>query len=246
MDPCKYRKIVCNAGHESRAFAEGEVLPRRCPVCNQPYDRRFNRPVLCYEDGSVPEESKPDLTIAVQENTSDSILPDQMAVIDTASEHVSLDLNMPRRGRRGVVERESSPASFGRRAAGLNRPVSEDAVPQDNLAGGDREHRPDVFSKIGLFNGGDCIQLSEEGCYLGREGYASHYLGINPQISRKHAYISVDRLGNILIKDAGSLNGTYVDNGSGRRRIRPGETVELKVGDSIWLANHILILGIIQ
>ena len=46
MEECKYRKMICNAGHETRPYSEGEILPKRCPVCNQPYDRRYNRPIF--------------------------------------------------------------------------------------------------------------------------------------------------------------------------------------------------------
>ena len=54
MEECKYRKIVCSDGHESSVFSEGERLPKYCPVCNQPYDRKYNPPIFCYQDGRVP------------------------------------------------------------------------------------------------------------------------------------------------------------------------------------------------
>lgn len=246
MDSCKYVKMICNLGHESRAYAEGEALPRRCPVCNQPYDRRYNRPILCYEDGSVPEEITAEPLKTGNDDVSEPSSMEQPDSQGQMSEYEPYDFELPRRGRKVDIEKNNPPLTRGRRESRPINALQTDEPPQKAEAYNQRNLKSGSLSNIGLFNGGDCIKLPEESCCLGREGYASDYLGINPTISRKHAFISVDRLGNVLVKDAGSLNGTYVDDGSGRRRIKPNETAELKIGDSIWLANHLLILGKIQ
>ena len=60
MEGLTYRKMICSEGHESRPYAASELLPKRCPVCNQPYDRRIHGPFFCRADGTVPgEESSP-------------------------------------------------------------------------------------------------------------------------------------------------------------------------------------------
>ena len=46
------------------------------------------------------------------------------------------------------------------------------------------------------------------------------------------------------VQDAGSLNGTFVDDGDGRRRLMPDETATLKQGDRIWIADQILVVGL--
>lgn len=47
MEGLTYRKMICSEGHESRPYAASELLPKRCPVCNQPYDRRIHGPFFC-------------------------------------------------------------------------------------------------------------------------------------------------------------------------------------------------------
>ena len=56
MKELNYKKIICALGHSSEAVPFDMPLPGKCPVCGQPYDRRYNRPVPCLRDGTVPEE----------------------------------------------------------------------------------------------------------------------------------------------------------------------------------------------
>ena len=44
------------------------------------------------------------------------------------------------------------------------------------------------------------------------------------------------------MRDEDSLNGTFVDDGGGRRRLLPGETAQLKAGDKLWLADQLLVV----
>lgn len=229
---CKYRKMQCNAGHFSRAFAIDEVLPRRCPICNQPYDRRYNRPILCYEDGSVPE---------VQ---ADSDYREKAA--QTAGENVeekAADTEIPEspgRGRRVPPQNPSDDIpAFSRRRSGIK--TNSVSGKSDSINPGVRiEQRRMTGKRVVLFSGGCKIAIPDQGGYVGREELGKECFAVNPLISRRHAYIRVDHFGNLEVKDAGSLNGTYVDDGNGRRRLEPEETAMLKAGNTLWIANQIL------
>ncbi len=257
MEVLTHRKIICNAGHESRPYAAGEILPRRCPICNQPYDRKYNHPILCYEDGRteddklIPQIDDHDNSHNEQKIGSEIV---EKKIIEDVQANVSrsdafIGTSTIRRGRslnpvptqspHGVSRREGQPSGIDVQI-GQRRKLST----LQNKNAETISHTES--SAIGLYNGGDVIPIPEEGCILGREGYASEYLAINPQVSRKHAFIKVDRLGNVFIRDDNSLNGTYVDDGNGRRKVKPHETVELKNGDTIWLGNHIFIIGTIS
>lgn len=232
MMECTYRKMQCNAGHFSRAFAIDEVLPRRCPICNQPYDRRYNRPILCYEDGSVPEvqadidyREKAAQTAGenMEEKAADTEIPEN-----------------PGRGRRVPPQNLSKDIpAFSRRRSGMEtKPVSGKA---DSMNPGVRIEQSRMTGKrVVLFSGGCKITIPDQGGYVGREELGKECFAVNPLISRRHAYIRVDHFGNLEVKDAGSLNGTYVDDGNGRRRLEPEETAMLKTGNTLWIANQIL------
>ena len=237
MEECKYRKMICNAGHETRPYSEGEILPKRCPVCNQPYDRRYNRPIFCYQDGTVPEENEnvddekkntDDLREKVDENSSMKKSKESL---------MSTQTNSLRRGRSLVVNDTHSVYNpdRGRKASIINEQDANSSVRMHNS-------NSENITKVGLFNGGDCIVLSNEGGYLGREEEGQEFLKMDPLISRRHAYVKINHFGKIQVKDEGSLNGTYIDVGGGRRKLKPYETVELKIGDTIWLANYILAI----
>lgn len=240
--------MICNAGHESRAFSEGEILPRRCPVCNQPYDRRYNRPVLCYQDGSVPKNQSFTDTVLTNEGDSGDIINGRKTKREPMEEDLGSQNGIPRRGRGKPVAFEKD-YSLHKVERGRQR-IIEDDLDDKTIDSTCQESRnteqSDRNSRTGLYNGGDCIVIPGEGCYLGREAYGQEYLCMNPLISRRHAYIKIDRFGKVQIKDENSLNGTYVDDGTGRRKLKPHEMVELKIGDTIWLANHILAIEEIQ
>ncbi len=65
MKELNYKKIICALGHSSEAVPFDMPLPGKCPVCGQPYDRRYNRPVPCLSDGTVPEEQPPGRRAAI-------------------------------------------------------------------------------------------------------------------------------------------------------------------------------------
>lgn len=94
--------------------------------------------------------------------------------------------------------------------------------------------------RVMLCVGGERIRVPESGAYLGRMELGGASFAMNPLISRRHAYVRADRFGNLEVRDEDSLNGTYVDDGKGRRRLQQGETVQLKAGATLWLANQIL------
>lgn len=249
--------MICNAGHESRPYAEGEILPRRCPICNQPYDRRYNRPVICYEDGSTEDDRsilqivKDDVSHNEQkiDHEIDEKKTGDDDLEDASQNNTSSGTSYIRRGRPLNPVSTTSPLGISRRE--VQSSGSDVQIGQRRGQPAHEKKPTERFSytaslAIGLYNGGDLIPIPEEGCILGREGYASEYLAINPQISRKHAFIKADRFGNVFVRDENSLNGTYIDDGNGRRKVKPHETVELKKGDTIWLGNHILIIGTIS
>ena len=226
--------MQCNAGHFSRAFAADEMLPRRCPICNQPYDRRYNRPILCYEDGSVPEEHSNE---TYQENIS--------VQVEGTSAQKQMVQNAPnaldgvRRGRQilGPNVSETVVTSRRRNVEAVEHVYTrhENLNYQSHFSEGRRSEK-----RVALFTGGFKIEIPEHGAYLGREELGKECFWANPLVSRKHAYVRVDHFGNLQVKDENSLNGTYIDDGNGRRRLKDDETAMLKTGNKLWLANQIL------
>lgn len=237
MEECKYRKMICNAGHETRPYSEGEILPKRCPVCNQPYDRRYNRPVFCYQDGTVPKE---DVNADDKKKDTDNLREkvDEDSSMKKSKEPLMSNQNNPLRRGRSLAVNDTHAVYNPERGRKSSINNERDTDTSDLM----RNSNSGNITKVGLFNGGDCIIISNEGGYLGREGQGQEFLKLNPLISRKHAYVKINHFGKIQVKDEGSLNGTYIDDGDGRRKLKPYETVELKIGDTIWLANHILAI----
>lgn len=56
-------------------------------------------------------------------------------------------------------------------------------------------------------------------------------------ISREHCYFIVTKQKGLEIRDAGSMNGTFADTGSGRFAVDKETGVHLKNGDRLWLAD---------
>lgn len=249
MGESTFRKMQCNAGHFSRVFAADEALPRRCPVCGQPYDRRYNRPILCHEDGSVldteaeagegnaftggesPEET---LKEAKQKEPEPAAKAEESVVREAGGGGAAEAPEYFRRGRQMSslnIQNPVSPQS-GRRAMQQR----DTAEPETGTSGMG-------VAPIALFTGGHKIEIPGQGGYLGREGLGKESFMMNPLVSRKHAYVRADHFGSLQVRDADSLNGTYVDDGSGRRRLKPDETAVLKAGNTIWAANQILAVA---
>ncbi len=276
MEELTYRKMICSQGHESRPYAASELLPKRCPVCNQPYDRRIHGPFFCRADGTVPgEEPKEQSSGSIKGGEEPAGTPSgreavQAQVHSAASAQsaaqrgaqvqpaVQPGASELRRGRRtapGMVP-SGSQSSTRSEVSGVSRgrpaAVQEPApIPRGTRAGASgtvhsaprREAAREDASGLALYNGGDCIEIPEEGGVLGREGIGQEFMGIDPLISRKHAFVKINRNGTVLVRDEGSMNGTYVDDGGGRRKLVPHETAELGRGGKIWLADYILVIG---
>ena len=69
---------------------------------------------------------------------------------------------------------------------------------------------------------------------LGRKtGPFMDFLGKFETISRKHAIITANK-NNWLISDAGSSNGTLVNG----EKVKPGASIALKSGDTVYLADQ--------
>ena len=225
--------MQCNAGHFSKAYRADEVLPRRCPICNQPYDRRYNRPILCYEDGSVPEEHS-------NETCQESISIQKKS----ASEQKGIAQNVPsapdggQRGRQILNPNLSETVVVSRRRNIENVDYVHTTKHENVNYQSRSSERRQSEKRVVLFSGGFKIEIPEHGAYLGREELGKDCLWANPLVSRKHAYVRVDHFGNLQVKDEKSLNGTYIDDGNGKRQLKDDETAMLKIGNKLWLANQ--------
>ena len=83
---------------------------------------------------------------------------------------------------------------------------------------------------------GTMVPLSEDGARLGRS--ADNSFQINDiTVSREHAFVTVDNLGSVHIRDEGSTNGTYVNG----KRIRPQRLVEVADGDRVQLGTSVVL-----
>ena len=256
MEECIYRKMICSAGHESRVYAPEEPLPRRCPVCNQPYDRRLHRPVLCFADGSVPGRQESVLPEA--EEPAHLVKEEPAAAVrevPDASPEEEPEFNVTdgfasggvsgMRGRRMPVPDAGQTEGFRRgrtESAGSQRPVREAGMRQ---AGMRQAAYDSQISGFVLYSGGSRIEVPQHGCFLGREETGEEILAMNMLVSRKHAFVEPVRDSGTMrlrVQDAGSLNGTFADAGDGRRQLLPGEDILLAPGSRLWLANQVLVI----
>ncbi len=229
--------MICSQGHESRVYAPEEHLPKFCAVCNQPYDRRIHGPFFCFADGSMP--AKEDTVSAGK--TENTAVPDEGAASEVSGESAARPVGNP--GMRGRV----MPVQDGRQTEGFRRGRTESAAPVRPVSERGM-HRPAQNTQISgfvLYCAGARIEVPQHGCFLGREEEGAEVFGMNLLISRKHAFVEPVRDGYALllrVQDAGSLNGTFADDGSGRRQILPGEEILLRPGGRLWLANQILVV----
>lgn len=224
MKEYKFYKMICSAGHSSKVYAANEQLPKRCPVCNQPYERKYNRPVYCLEDGTVPDEVQ---KLQISEKEQGGREEDPKTMI-TQAERSERDNQMKH-------SLPVSPVGMIHMRAGRRRETSQFAVRKGDMPKREKKN----FS---LFTGGRKIDISEEQVCLGRSAEGKEIFLMNLLISRKHADVWANDLGRLCVKDRGSLNGTYIDDGNGRRQLEQGEIGELKIGDRFWLANQILTI----
>ncbi len=228
MNEPEYRKIKCSAGHWCEPVSIGDTLPRQCPVCNMPYDRRHNKPVFCFADGSIPEEteSTPSETKTEIPEQPKNILRRQRVIdnpITPPAETEVPEQNVVRRRR--IIGNAVAP-----------QPVNE--VSAENKS----YYNPAPDSRLVLKCGQYRISVSEEGMYLGREENGCEIFGSDFMVSRRHCFVKANHFDEVLITDANSLNGTFVDDGTGRRRIGSNETAALKVGQKVYLADFVFVI----
>ena len=214
----QYRKVRCNDGHWSEPFPAGGSLPKACPVCGMPYDRRQNRPVPCHADGRTAEDTEP-----VQEQAGPAVRRQASAIPGQMGQTASPT-------RRRVIQPVGE-------APSVQSPRSEQAAPAAQQYAGSSKG-------LVLYTCGQKIPVPDEGGYLGREELGGELFGADFLISRRHCYIRPALHAELQVQDSGSLNGTFTDDGSGRKRLREGETVLLKPGSKLYLADLTVVVAV--
>ena len=79
----------------------------------------------------------------------------------------------------------------------------------------------------GLSSAAVCLQSGAVSIQLDGEGI----------LGRENCYFIVTKQKGLEIRDAGSMNGTFADTGSGRFAVDKETGVHLKNGDRLWLAD---------
>lgn len=105
-------------------------------------------------------------------------------------------------------------------------------IDADGFENAEREKNTCVRKLVPVVTGRyESLMVTNEDQYIGRSMKESDYCIDEPGISRKHA--SIRKYGNITkVTDCDSTNGTYVNN----KRVKKGDTVRLKVGDTVSFA----------
>jgi two-component system cell cycle response regulator len=83
---------------------------------------------------------------------------------------------------------------------------------------------------------GTMVRLSDEGTSLGRSADSTFEIS-DIMVSRRHAFVAVEKMGAVQIRDEGSTNGTFVNG----KRIPRNRPVKLSDGDRIQLGNHVVL-----
>lgn len=211
MSEPEYRKIQCEAGHWSEPINVNEALPRQCHICGMPYDRRYNKPVLCGADGSIINEEN--ITADGKKNTSDT--------------------NPENKSDFTVSNDSEKRQEFVRR-----RRIISDISQQNIEVRNEEAINNSSDAKIILRSGQYTIPIDERGIYIGREEHGKEIFASDFMISRRHCFVKATRFGDLQITDCGSLNGTFIDD-NGRKRLGNNETVSLKVGSKLYLADFV-------
>ncbi len=227
MENSGFKKIICALGHSSEVVPWEMPLPKKCPVCGQPYDRRYNIPVMCLEDGTVPAGEEQAGWAAQGSRTGEAEAEQERRDQDIAGKGSEISVS-----RRRILP--GADLSAGEPVIRAKR--REDAGGRTEIAGNITQ------KSIVLYSDGKKINVPLRKEYLGRDEAGADIFFLNPLISRRHAQIYADRFGNVYLKDEDSLNGTFADDGGGRRRLLKGETAVLKSGDKLWLADQLLAI----
>ncbi len=228
-------KLLCSRGHESMPI-EDKTKVRNCmnPDCGKPIDRRYDRWVSCDAEGNLLGN--------IDEITRDDKEED-ISEIDRTNIEKKQSLN--EEGTQ-LSSKENSQAKaegnlqirWGRKwETSLNQNFSREKIQECD------EQNNDAPTQIVLFSDGKRISVPNEGGYLGRTNLGSEAFQFNRLVSRKHAFVRPCVEGGINVKDADSLNGTYIEDEDGRIRLMPGEMVRLQCGNKIWLGNHLVVIG---
>jgi two-component system cell cycle response regulator len=82
---------------------------------------------------------------------------------------------------------------------------------------------------------GTMVRLSEQGTSLGRSAESTFQIS-DITVSREHAFIMIDELGEVRIRDKGSTNGTWLNG----KRIHAHRPIEVADGDRIQLGTTVV------
>ena len=212
----RYRKIICPNGHYSDPIKENEPLPRRCIVCRQQY-LKTSKPVWCDKDGNeIFTETNTKLTDSEKEDKNIGEV-----VRENSRKQHHFDIQIKDDEEHFVHRRR--------------RTFEKDD--KDNLQDFKKHELAEEKRNVTVLKTGEMsITLEGEGI-LGRENQGAEILAVNRLGSRSHCYYIVTKQCGVLIRDAGSLNGTFADTGNGRVAVDQEKGVELKNGDKLWLAD---------
>ena len=206
MEECGHQKIICSYGHSSGTFLFHEPLPKKCPQCGQLYDEQEHRPVLCFEDGSVPqpnggETGKTEIKEEFSEHQNTAPIPTgSSGMIKPIKSRSSLQR------RAGHAPRKTEPDSriLGHTGAKRQTPSVNGSIQSlGKMSAAQREkptsrRNPAVSSgidrgldhkQLDLITGGTHIDIPKEGAFLGRDGLGRESFCLNPLVSRKHVFV---------------------------------------------------------
>jgi hypothetical protein len=130
----------------------------------------------------------------------------------------------------------SVPASSGKAGEAYRMPASpgkEGGYRMPAAPGETSVLGPDVRPAAGLYGTGNCrgeqISLAELPCVVGKlQEYVDQVL-VDGSVSRMHARFSLDREGNMTVRDLNSTNGTWLNG----ERLQPNESRKLRQGDHL-------------
>ena len=83
---------------------------------------------------------------------------------------------------------------------------------------------------------GTMVRVNDRGTTLGRSADSSFQIS-DITVSRQHAFLSVDEIGTIYLRDDGSTNGTFVNG----KRVTAYGQVSLNDGDRIQLGTSVVL-----
>lgn len=225
-----YWKMICSMGHENTPV-ENKASIRCCmnPDCGKPYDRKYDKLIPCDIDGNPIDDVK---------KTHETEL------IKTVDNNNSMEC----KEKNATSKDDGSGVTGKKEIFSIRRGRNVELFPNLNEIENVKKKSLTIDiqnsgKEVVLYSGGACYVVPRAGVIIGRSEEASNLFAINSLVSRKHAFIKPVGGGRVLVRDQDSLNGTYIDSDDGRRRITNDETVELKIGDKIWVANQLVVIG---